>query len=222
MCDSLARFGGYDELNVMMCPQVFSPGPEAGEMLPLNERSACIPSAIAASDGKIYPDPCDDPGLTKQERFNVVDMYHYQCPKGRGYEWYWDCPRNKKSGRGKPREPDKPIISVKNKRHTSFPTTNGFPSADHPLQKRFAGMLVKSRDASQSAVRVCESMGSIGPDFFSEHERMFCDMTGRKLYPACVNDADNKCFDSYYNETRRRDFEKREEPTAYVIVKDWV
>jgi hypothetical protein len=43
MCDSLARFGGYETLNVMMCPQIFSPGPQAREMLPLNEISGCLP-----------------------------------------------------------------------------------------------------------------------------------------------------------------------------------
>jgi hypothetical protein len=59
MCDSLARFGGYDTLNVMMCPQIFSPAPQAGEMLPLNEIPGCFPSATAAKDGKIYSSPCE-------------------------------------------------------------------------------------------------------------------------------------------------------------------
>ncbi|KAH7397367.1 hypothetical protein BKA66DRAFT_394575, partial [Pyrenochaeta sp. MPI-SDFR-AT-0127] len=63
------------------------------------------------------------------------------------------------------------------------------------IQKRFVGRLVKSRDITQSAVRLCESKGSVGPDFFSEHEQMLCDMNRRKLYPACTGDAESECFD---------------------------
>lgn len=222
MCDSLARFGGYDTLNVMMCPQVFSPVPKAGERLPLKEISACLPSAIPADDGKVYSDPCDDKRLTQQDRYNVLSAYKYQCPKTHAYDWYWDCPADKKNGCGKPREPPRPIISLKDKRRTSFPSRDGFPSADHPLQKRFAGMLVKSRDISQSAVRVCKSQGSVGPDFFSEHEQMFCDMTTRTLYPACTAKLKIGCFDSSHNETRHHDMDRRGESQAYLNVQDWL
>jgi hypothetical protein len=222
MCDSLARFGGYDTLNVMMCPQVFSPAPQAGEMLPLNEIQGCFPSATAAKDGKVYTSPCDDPRLTNQDKYDILSVYKYQCPKDHAYDWFWDCPPDKKNGCGKPRKPEKPIISLKEKRRASFKTHDGFPTPDHPLQKRFAGMLVKSRDVSQSAVNVCKSKGSVGPDFYSEHGRTFCDMNKRKLYPACMGEGDVNCFDTFHNETRRGDVEKRADESTYLHVREWL
>jgi hypothetical protein len=222
MCDSMARFGGYETLNVMMCPQIFSPGPQAGEMLPLNEISGCLPSAVPDKDGKVYSDPCDYPYLSQQDRYNILSMYKYSCPTDHKHDWFWDCPPDKKNGCGKPREPTKPIINLKDRRRAELPMNDGYPSADHPLQRRFAGKLVKSRDITQSAVRVCNSKGSVGPDFFSEHEQMFCDMNNRQLYTACRDHEELDCFDPVYNETRHRAVEKRQEQRVYLDVQDWL
>ena len=228
MCDSLARFGGYETLNVMMCPQIFSPVPMAGEKLPLGEVSACLPTAIPANDGKVYSDPCDDPRLSYQDRYNILTMYRYQCPTKKNYDWFWNCSAKEKGKCAKPRDPDSAMgpIGVKGRRAGTelFPTNSRFPASDHPLQKRFSGMLVKSRDVTQSAVRVCSSKGSVGPDFFSEHEQMFCDMDKRMLYPACTDKGEMGCFDTLYNETRLalKGIGKRDETKTYFHVRDWM
>jgi hypothetical protein len=113
-----------------------------------------------------------------------------------------------------------PIIGPQ--RRAEFPTRNVYPAADHPHKKSFCGKLVKSRDLSQSAVRVCNSKGSVGPDFFSEHEQVFCDMDNRQLYTACRDHEELDCFDPVYNETRHRAVEKRQEQKAYLDVQDWL
>lgn len=207
MCDSLARFGPYDALSVMTCPQVFVPAPLAGESLPLPEVSACLPDGLPAPDGKVYPRPCSDPRLADTDKYTILSMYGQACPN---------------LDTKKP----KPTVCRRNacrkRQEGSFSTEQGFPSPYHPLQKRFAGKLVKSRDITQSAVRVCESKGSVGPDFYSEHEQMFCDMNRRKLYPMCTSDADVECFDTFYNETRPGLFEKREIDAPYLHVSEWL
>jgi hypothetical protein len=228
MCDSLARFGSYDRLNPIMCPEIFSPAPSYGKNLPLDTISACIP---AAKDGTTDPDVCDDDRFNYQDRYNMVEMYDRSCPAD--YTWYdrckfdGKCPSRRRSifGAQSASSYSPPITSSSSsnrKKQGALATTEvGFPAPDHPLQKRFAGVLVKSRDITQSAVRVCESKGSIGPDFFSEHEQMFCDMTKRKLYPACTGGGEIGCFDLVNNETRVGELEKRGEQSAYLQVKEW-
>lgn len=45
--------------------------------------------------------------------------------------------------------------------------------------------LVVSEHAAHSAVEVCESASSWGPDFAAVAEGVFCDMCSRRLYPLC-------------------------------------
>jgi hypothetical protein len=229
MCDSLARFGSYDRLNSIMCPEIFSPAPPYGKNLPLETISACIP---AAKDGTTDPDICDDDRFDYQDRYNMVKMYDYSCPAD--YTWYdhcketGTCPPKRRSILGARSSSSYPpshrssSFPIEKHRRISATTEDGFPSPDHPLQKKFARLLVKSRDITQSAVHVCKSKGSIGSDFFSEHEQMFCDMSKRKLYPACTGEGETGCFDPIYNETRVRDMEKRGEQGTYLQVKEWI
>lgn len=227
MCDSLARFGAYDISNEVMCPQIFIPAPKYGARLPLREVRGCLPSIIpAAEDGKLWPDVCDDPRLQLQDRFNIAMMYDIWCKR----DWFYYCvdafgvcdnnfdQRKRSIG---PREKNE----VRAQRPKRFvPTKNGFPSPDHPVQKRFAGMLVKSWDVTQSAIRTCTNTHSLGPDFYSEPEQMFCDMTERKLYPKCQtqDEAEKECFDTILNETRHDSLKKRSELTPYLHVADWL
>ncbi|KAK7996044.1 hypothetical protein PG991_015511 [Apiospora marii] len=47
--------------------------------------------------------------------------------------------------------------------------------------------LVVSEHTAHSAVEVCESASSWGPDFVAVAEGVFCDMCNRQLYPLCGN-----------------------------------
>ncbi|KAH6678616.1 hypothetical protein B0J14DRAFT_688722 [Halenospora varia] len=56
--------------------------------------------------------------------------------------------------------------------------------------------LVISEDTEHSAVDLCLSESSWGPDFVSVHEGVFCDMCERKTYPLCGGEGVNgSCFD---------------------------
>ncbi|KAK9775650.1 hypothetical protein SCAR479_07757 [Seiridium cardinale] len=77
----------------------------------------------------------------------------------------------------------------------------------HPLQRReirerqsrFGGRLIMARGPREhrtEATDLCVSLSSHGPDFFSEHEGMFCDMTEKKLWPVCGKQDDVACFDA--------------------------
>jgi hypothetical protein len=54
--------------------------------------------------------------------------------------------------------------------------------------------LVKSMVPTHSAVDVCESETSVGPDFVSMVDRMYCDMGKKELLPLCVPGLLGKCF----------------------------
>ncbi|KAF2867226.1 hypothetical protein BDV95DRAFT_464321, partial [Massariosphaeria phaeospora] len=62
------------------------------------------------------------------------------------------------------------------------------------LQKRFAGILVKSRDVTQSARRACMSAGMVEPALYDINGD-FCDKEKRKLYTTCQSEVDVECFD---------------------------
>ncbi|KAF2274415.1 uncharacterized protein EI97DRAFT_444160 [Westerdykella ornata] len=247
MCNALARFSGYEVLNHMMCPQVFSPAPMAGEALPLQEITPCLPGVVKPSDGrnngKPFTTPCDDTRLTFQYRYNIIKQYGRDC---RWRRWYGDCEDSRigcpADGEGLDDVPDdfqsedardtwtpstrhrrscfssrkQPRVVVKN---TEFVTDDDFPTEHHPLQKRFAGMLVKSRDVTQSAERACTDSGMVGPDIY-DHKGMFCDMVTRKLYPTCKSERDVECFDPALNVTRSGQIEKRAAMKKYVRIRD--
>ncbi|PVH73076.1 hypothetical protein DL98DRAFT_538640 [Cadophora sp. DSE1049] len=56
--------------------------------------------------------------------------------------------------------------------------------------------LVKSHIATHSAVELCESPTSAGPDFVSFAEGKFCDMKGRIVWDLCSETLLEQCFDA--------------------------
>lgn len=49
--------------------------------------------------------------------------------------------------------------------------------------------LIISPHAKHLASEICEDENSLGPDFLSLHEGMFCDMKNKKWYPICDDNA---------------------------------
>ncbi|KAK3841242.1 MAG: hypothetical protein J3R72DRAFT_475681 [Linnemannia gamsii] len=47
---------------------------------------------------------------------------------------------------------------------------------------------------SESAKFLCHSLSSVGPNFVSTSENLYCDMTTRKLYPRCKSADNTKCY----------------------------
>ncbi|KAI4945665.1 hypothetical protein J4E91_008008 [Alternaria rosae] len=223
MCDSLARFGPYDRLDPMLCPEIFSPAPPKGADLPLDTVSACTP---AAKDSATDPNICEDDRFTYQQRYDLIRMYDQMCLNGDW--WYYKCEERPSCPPG-PSKRRSLLRSRSSSSYWPFPHTPKSKyrrtSPDHPLQRQFDGVLVKSQDVTQSAVEVCQSAGSVGPDFYSEPEQMFCDMKTRELYPACNGTVQMTCFDPVQNETRTKtgnaEVDKRGEQRTYLEVKEW-
>lgn len=71
------------------------------------------------------------------------------------------------------------------------------------LRARFASQLVVSSKRSHTATELCESETSLGPDFVSTEEGVFCSMSQKKTFPICGRDskpAADACFDLEANE----------------------
>ena len=58
-----------------------------------------------------------------------------------------------------------------------------------------ADRLIVSKFPQHSAVELCESPYSLGPDMVSWTEGMFCDMSEKQLWPVCADAAATYCFD---------------------------
>mgnify|MGYP001236825068 CR=1 FL=1 len=74
--------------------------------------------------------------------------------------------------------------------------------------------LVKSHIATHSAVELCESPTSAGPDFVAFAEGKFCDMKGRIVWDLCSETFLEQCFDADAGEVRFGDL-------ARGLVKDY-
>jgi hypothetical protein len=64
-----------------------------------------------------------------------------------------------------------------------------------PDSSRFSNVIVKSDRERHSAKELCDSKTSMGPDFVSLREKLFCDMKERKTYPLCDEQKKTLCFD---------------------------
>lgn len=84
-------------------------------------------------------------------------------------------------------------VSVSNSTATLFPDSTGTA----PRSSAMAGRLITSNDTLTSAVELCGSETSLGPDHVSFVEKKFCDMGAKKLWPLCDGPSDTSaCFDT--------------------------
>ncbi|KAK4213403.1 hypothetical protein QBC37DRAFT_440817 [Rhypophila decipiens] len=64
--------------------------------------------------------------------------------------------------------------------------------------------LVRSSDPEHSAVKLCESPSSLGPDLVSLREGKYCDMSTREVLPLCGPGVTGNCFDDSVKTLRVR------------------
>ena len=62
-------------------------------------------------------------------------------------------------------------------------------------QEIHADHLIISNMVPHSAAELCDSMTSLGPDFVSTNEMLFCDMSEKQIWPVCTDPSGNYCFD---------------------------
>jgi hypothetical protein len=87
--------------------------------------------------------------------------------------------------------------------------------------------LVVSESKFHSAVKLCESETSMGPDFVHVEENIFCDMGAKKAYPLCggssagtnTTAAAQTCFDLESKNLVSGGVVKRASP--YTSIRDW-
>ncbi|KAK7977803.1 hypothetical protein PG988_005293 [Apiospora saccharicola] len=81
----------------------------------------------------------------------------------------------------------------------------------------FPGKLVTSPKTAHSARELCESNNSLGPDFVSFHENLFCDMSEKELWPLCSATVASGCFDTKTNTMLAKHVSRRDEVTGRDI-----
>lgn len=133
----------------------------------------------------LYEDFCKDPYLSPKEREVLSDAYDGKCESKEDREDKFKAPFG---GHGCKRGP---VASCIKKR-----AEEALDAGVKKIQARFHGQLVKSYDAGQSARGLCNSRGSVGPNFYSHHEKSFCDMSKKKLFPLCEAHDTMECFDA--------------------------
>ena len=62
-------------------------------------------------------------------------------------------------------------------------------------QEIHADHLIISKLEPHSAAELCDSMTSLGPDFVSTNEMLFCDMSEKQIWPVCTDPSGTYCFD---------------------------
>ena len=160
----------------------------------MKELCTCYPSLLPTRlpNGTMYwtTDVCEDERLQPFEKVDLnLAMGVSECPELEA-ELDSDDPYTDTSimnpGSGK--------RSVKDRRRGTSYRQHHHKSTSR-LQRRFEGKLGKSRDPAQSASELCNSKGGTGPNFYSPHEKKFCDVAKRMLYPLCQRWDDMECFD---------------------------
>lgn len=64
-----------------------------------------------------------------------------------------------------------------------------------PRSAAMSSSIISSPDPSHSAVKLCESDTSYGPDFVSLSEGIFCDMATKTHWPLCTKSVADNCYE---------------------------
>lgn len=158
-------------------------------------------------------------GLPTQEDYDW--LYGY-CEKTNGWEKGF-CPQNPKEdnvkGKDK-REVTMEAFSNPEKRSQKLNLVKR-----RPYRPGISDNLIITNKPGHSAVELCESETSYGPDTVSIVENTFCDMETKTLYPICDGSILKTCFDL---RSKQLDYPNghagnlvRETPKDYIKVNVW-
>jgi hypothetical protein len=87
---------------------------------------------------------------------------------------------------------------------------------------QFPGKLITSTKPAHSARELCESGNSMGPDFVSSYESLFCDMSEKELWPLCGPEHATGCFDVQNNTMVAGSMSRRDEASGrHIPEKDY-
>ncbi|PVH86192.1 hypothetical protein DL98DRAFT_601703 [Cadophora sp. DSE1049] len=80
--------------------------------------------------------------------------------------------------------------------------------------------LVVSNYEGHSAKELCENDRSLGPDFVSRKEELFCDMCTRTVWPLCSTGASVNCFDLTKSKLRVSQIVRRSDGTTGISMEE--
>jgi hypothetical protein len=151
-----------------------------------NQARLCQNSARMTFQPDIYPD-------------GLIDIFRPPLQ----YTDDGGAPKNPNRGidRKKRAYPDGTVMHLKkanSRRHTrdfEALTGNATASAVSGIKNMIPDHLVISNLPDHSAKHVCEHPTSLGPDFVSTVEKIFCDMDTGKWWPLCDATTNDACFD---------------------------
>ncbi|KAH7311980.1 hypothetical protein BKA65DRAFT_467954 [Rhexocercosporidium sp. MPI-PUGE-AT-0058] len=109
-----------------------------------------------------------------------------------------------------PRGGSTPTYGVK-RRSVDAPEPGSKPEKNH---------LVVSNYDGHSARDLCENERSLGPDFVSRREELFCDMCTRTVWPLCVNESAVNCFNLKKSKLRLSRMTRRSDGTVEIDVEE--
>lgn len=146
------------------------------------EYPGCAPGLVPDANGNVHESLCNA-GISEDELEKLTAAWHTSCESREERIDHLKKP----PGSGCKRDP---AACIARRGPGGTLSTNV-----KKLQARFDGQLIKSYDVGQSARGLCNSEGSVGPNFYSHHEKLFCDMLGKKLFPLCDGNITQECFD---------------------------
>ena len=85
----------------------------------------------------------------------------------------------------------------------------------------FGSRLIKSNLALSSAVRMCEGKTTMGPNFLSLTEKLYCDMGSMQLHPVCEDGTEGVCFDADQDEVVKKEAGRVETVKSFAHVAVW-
>jgi hypothetical protein len=81
--------------------------------------------------------------------------------------------------------------------------------------------LTVSHETTHSAKELCDDDNSLGPDFVSIEEGLFCDMETAKLWPLCTATQTSECFDLDSQAFKTNKAKRDAPPKDYKVVDEW-
>ncbi|KAK5553233.1 hypothetical protein LTR46_008590 [Exophiala xenobiotica] len=85
----------------------------------------------------------------------------------------------------------------------------------------FGSRLIKTNLTMSSAVRMCEGKNTMGPNFLSLAEKLYCDMGSRELLPVCEDGTQGVCFDADQDEVVKKEGGSIETVKSFAHVAVW-
>lgn len=80
-----------------------------------------------------------------------------------------------------------------------LPSINNITSLGDSFVGAFSGRLITINSTSHSAICLCSSATSQGPEFDTHHESTYCDMANKQTCPLCIHLGNSSMKENCFN-----------------------